>query len=325
MTPRPSEDPRALPEAGRQPRRRRRSRFREDYVTQHLPSRRRDPAEDRVTSTQVASPAIGLAVEPRRSQPLVLPNWRQLATLAAPHIVAAVSIAVAVAVATMLGEFSILFLVPLILPSILLGSLDRSRVGQGWRAATSVNLATVLMLFPLLIIRQSTVRVPYLSGEHGTMFAAVISTIAVLVTLGAIAVYVGWVSRQDPEAAPLLFLPAAMLVPLLVSATEFARLDAALAVAGMIFGLVAVLTLLSSLLPPVYTVFVGPMAVAVEVLFVSLVRQDRIFPIGVGPIGMALFAVVIVAAMALVVSLPALSLWMHRVETFRVRQVREAV
>jgi hypothetical protein len=325
MSPRPSEDPRALPETERQPRRRPRSRFRDDHVTQHLPSRNREVVEDRVTRTQVTSSNARQTVEPRRSQPLVLPDWRQLVTLAAPHVVAALSIAVAVSLATSLGEFSLLFVAPLILPSILLGSLDRSRVGQGWRAATSVNLATMLMLFPLLVIRQSTVRVPYLSGEHGTTFAAVVSTAGVLLAMGAIAFYVGWVSRQDPESAPLLFLPAAMLVPLLVSASEFARLDAALAVAGMIFGLVAVLTLLSSLMPPAYTVFVGPMAVAVEVLFVSLVRQDRIFPIGVGPVGMALFALVIVAAMALVVSLPAISIWMHRVETFRVRHLREAV
>ena len=91
-------------------------------------------------------------------------------------------------------------------------------------------------------------------------------------------------------------MPAALLVPLLTSATEFARLEPALPVAGMIFAIATALTVVASMLPAAYTVFVAPIAVAIEVLFVTVVRQDRIFPVGVGEAGMTLFALVVVAA-----------------------------
>ncbi|HEV2128312.1 MAG TPA: hypothetical protein VGR22_06825 [Thermomicrobiales bacterium] len=235
---------------------------------------------------------------------------------------AAASIAGAAAVTAIMGVFTALFVIPLVVPSLILGAMDRSRIGQGWPAAVGVNLATMLLLLPTLVIRQSAVHVPYLTSEHGTMFVAVASTIAVIFTMVSIALVAAWASRQDPESSPMLFMPAAMLVPLMTSASEFAQLDVALAAAGTIFALTALLTLISSLMPPIYTMFVGPLAVAVEVLFVSLIRQDRIFPTGATPIGMALFGFVILAAIALTVLLPAMSSWMQRVEMFRGRWLR---
>jgi hypothetical protein len=62
--------------------------------------------------------------------------------------------------------------------------------------------------------------------------------------------------------------------------------------------------------------------VAAEVLFVTLVRQDRIFPIGAGEVGMGMFAVVVMAAIAIVVMLPAISSWMRQVEIIRLYQAQ---
>ena len=319
MPPRSSEQPRYSPQPVRRPRRQPRIRPWEDQVTQQLPSRSRE-AEDRVTHTRVVMEPPAEVTRP--GPPLVLPSWRHMATLAAPDLVAMVSFMMAFAVASAVGESSVLFVLPLILPSLLLGAFNGTQVGQGWRSAVTVNLATMLVLFPLLVIRQSTVRVPYLDAAHGTVYAAVVSTVAVLVALIGIALYAAWTSRQDPESAHLLLLPAAMLVPLLTSATEFAGIGNALPVAGLIFALAAGLTLVASMLPPAYTVFVGPVAVAAEVLFVTLVRQERIFPVGIGEVGMVLFASVVVAAIGLVVMLPAISSWMQQVETLRLRQER---
>jgi hypothetical protein len=246
-----------------------------------------------------------------------MPGWRHLVLVAAPDLVAALSFMAAVAVASLTGVASVLFVLPLIIPSLVLGGADRSLFGQGWRSAAAVNLATMLLLFPLLVIRQSAVRVPYLDGAHGTVFAAVISTMAVLVALVGVAAFAAWSARQDPESAPMLLLPAALMVPLLTSATEFARLQTAIWVAAMIFAAASALTLLASLLPPRYTVFVAPIAVAAEVLYVTVVRQDRIFPVGVGEAGMTLFATVIISAIGLVVIIPGLSAWMLQVDMRR--------
>ncbi|MDQ3523605.1 MAG: hypothetical protein M3451_00930, partial [Chloroflexota bacterium] len=74
-----------------------------------------------------------------------------------------------------------------------------------------------------------------------------------------------------------------------------------------------------------YVVFVAPLAVAVEVLFVTIVRQDRILPVGVNEVGMALFATVVVAAIALVVVLPSMSAWLSKVDQFRLSNQRRTV
>jgi hypothetical protein len=278
-----------------------------------------------VTRRAFADQAVASAVSApvRRPRPIVLPGWRYVAILAAPDLVFTASFLLALAVAASVGEASILFVAPLIVPGLVLAALDRSRVGQGWRASVAVNLATTLVLFPLLVIRQSTVRVPYLDLAHGTVYAAVMSTGAVLLTLIGIALFAAWASRQDPETAPLVFLPAALLVPLLTSATQFAGLSAALLVAGMIFASAAALTVIASLLPTAYVVFVAPVAVAAEVLFVTVVRQDRIFPVGAGQAGMALFSAVIVAAIAIAVMLPAISSWMRKVEILWLYRAQE--
>jgi hypothetical protein len=312
MPPRAQEEPRHVPQperrSNREPQRRR-----EDRVTRNAPSAAR--SEDRVTRTGFAADAARPAATAGRRPPaLVMPGWRYMLTLAAPDLVATASFMLTLGVAALFGETSILFVLPLVIPNLILAAMDRSQVGQGWKAAVAVNLATTLVLFPLLVIRQSTVRVPYLDLAHGTVYAAVMSTSAVILALFGIALYAAWASRQDPETAPLVFMPAALLVPLLTSATEFAALSVALVVAGMIFASAAALTVVASLLPSAFLVFVAPLAVAGEVLFVTLVRQDRIFPVGAGQAGIALFAAVVVAAIAMAVMLPAISSWMRQVE-----------
>lgn len=320
MPPRNPEHHGQNPQPARAPGRRRSPVRREDRVERQVPSHNERSGEDRVTRTGFTHESATAAVAPsRRAAPMVLPGWRHIMVLAAPDAIATISLLIAFATVAVTGEFSPLFVVPLIIPSIVLGVLNLSDVGQGWRASVSVNLATILVLFPMLVIRQSTVRVPYLDAAHGTVFAAVMSTVAVLIALAGVALYAAWASRQDPESAPILFLPAAMMVPLLTSATEFARLDSALLVAGLIFAIATCLTLVASMLPPVFTVFVAPFAVAIEVLFVTLVQQQRIFPVGVGEAGMALFASVIVASIGLVVMLPAMSSWFQQVELLRMQ------
>ncbi|CAN5803311.1 hypothetical protein BH20CHL2_BH20CHL2_06830 [soil metagenome] len=237
----------------------------------------------------------------------------------------ATSIVFAFVVVSLTGANSAWFLVPLVIPGLVLGRFRGSGHGSRWRESVGINLGTMLILFPLLIIRQSTVRVPYLDMAHGTVFAAMLSTAAVVVALAGVALAAAWIAKEDAEASAILFLPAALMVPLLTSATEFAELRSALLVAGSIFTIATMLMFLASMLPPGYVVFVAPLAVAVEVLFVTIVRQDRILPVGVNEVGMALFATVVVAAIALVVVLPSMSAWLSKVDQFRLSNQRRTV
>lgn len=286
-----------------------------DRVTRESPTSR-PSGEDVVTSYQpvMEAPTVDGAV---RQPAVVLPEARLMLSLAAPGLVTTASIALAFAIVTMTGANSAWFIAPVVLPGLLLGALRPTGAGGRWRESAGINLATMLILFPLLIIRQSTVRVPYLDMAHGTVFAALLSTSAVLMALVGLAGATAWISRESPEASALLFMPAALLVPLLTSATEFAELESALLVAGSIFLVATVLLLIASVVPAAYVVFVAPLAVALEVLFVTMVRQDRIFPVGVNEAGMALFAAVVVAAIALVVMLPSLSTWLNTIDQIR--------
>src|SRR5665811_117921 len=297
----------------------------EDRVTSETPAPSANAGHDRVTfrGHSAVSHTARRAVPP--ASPFVLPNVRQMLSLVAPVLVASISLGLAYLVASMRGTSSAIFIVPMVIPGLILGALHGNGASNRWRESVGINLATMLILFPLLIIRQSTVRVPYLDFAHGTVYAAMLSTAAVLIALAGLAVTVAWISREDPESSAILFMPAAMLVPLLTSATEFAELDSALLVTGLIFVLAAILAMIASIVPPAYVVFVAPLAVAFEVLFVTLVRQDRIFPVGVNEAGMALFATVVVSAIALVVMLPSLSIWMSKVDRFRELQQRALI
>ncbi len=288
----------------------------EDRVTSEVPLLVPAGEEDHVTSHRPVSPASTDARIRGRDR-FVFPDARLIASLVAPGTVMALSIVLTFVVASMTGANSAWFLAPLVVPGLILGAFRGSGAGSRWRESVGINMATMLILFPLLIIRQSTVRVPYLDIAHGTVFSAMVSTSAVVVALGGVALASAWIAREDAESSAMLFLPAALMVPLLTSATEFAELGAALLVAGCIFVVTAILTFFASVMPSGYVVFVAPLAVAVEVLFVTMVRQDRIFPVGVNEAGMALFAAVVVAAIAFVVVLPSVSAWLSKVDQLR--------
>lgn len=296
----------------------------EDQVTNQVPVAVPSGTIDRVTSQRHAAPSSAHA-RTVRAHRFVFPHARLIASIMAPGVVMATSIVFAFVVVSLTGANSAWFLAPLVIPGLVLGAFRGSGTGSRWRKSVGINLGTMLILFPLLIIRQSAVRVPYLDMAHGTVFAAMLSTAAVVVALAGVALAAAWIAREDAEASAILFLPAALMVPLLTSATEFAELRSALLVAGSIFIVATMLMFLASMLPLGYVVFVAPLAVAVEVLFVTIVRQDRIFPVGVNEVGMALFATVVVAAIALVVVLPSMSAWLSKVDQFRLSNQRRTV
>lgn len=288
----------------------------DDQVTRETPVLAPESNVDRVTSHRHVRHSVENSQIAQVAH-VVFPDARQVLSLVAPGVVMTMSIVLAFAVASMTGANSAWFLAPLVVPGLILGAFRGGGAGSCWRESVGINLGTMLILFPLLIISKSAVRVPYLDMAHGTVFAAMLSTAAVVVALAGVALAAAWIAREDAESSAMLFLPAALMVPLLTSATEFAELSAALLVAGSIFVVATILTVFASMLPSSYVVFVAPLAVAAEVLFVTMVRQDRIFPVGVNEAGMVLFATVVVVAIALVVVLPSLSAWFSRIDQLR--------
>ncbi|HYI23920.1 MAG TPA: hypothetical protein VD767_00790, partial [Thermomicrobiales bacterium] len=247
-----------------------------------------------------------------RSRP-VLPSMQSILSLAFPCALMAFSIAIVL----LLGRYTPfglpIWAIGVYLPTVVLAWLSGSRVRSPWQRAALINLATMAVVFPVLVVRQSVVRIPFVGSENGTLLPPVIATVSVVVLLGVIAVASAILSQEDPEFAGIVFLPAAMMVPLLAGQSDLVSLSSGLLLALAIFSVAAVLTAVASIVPPMVTVAIPPVTIAVEFLVLSAVRSSATFPVGASTMAKVLFFSIVVLTVALAVLVPFLSTWIRQV------------
>ena len=226
-------------------------------------------------------------------------------------------VAFSAAIVLLLGAFTPLGLpiwaAGLFIPTILLAVTASTVAFQAWRRTAIVNLATLAMVFPVLVIRQSVIRVPFVDGGNGTMLAPVLATVAVILLLTLLAVACAVLSQEDPEQAGIMFLPAALLVPLLAGQSELISLSSALKLALGVYMASALLTVVASMLPVVAATLVVPAAIGVEFIYFTLFQTTSIFPTGSGLTAKVLFSAVVVVTVALAIAVPMLSTWIRQV------------
>lgn len=319
----------------------------EDHVTE-TPVRRRSYARrdvnrprrrDEVTGTGLQAAAIpgdlvtGTRSAPQRrarSQsrggggnpawrwtPIVMPSLRQIFEQALPTLIMALSALLGLLVIDRLPSLEGLWAPIVLAPSVAFYLFANKQVHPLWRRSALMNLAAVGVFYPLLIVRQSYLRVPYVEWGNGTLSMPLVSTLTIVVLLLAIALAAAWMSREDPEYAGVLFLPAAMLVPFFAGATEIVSLRTALIVAVSVFLASSVLTVVASMLPGSFPMLIAPVALAIEFLVLPLSDNVPIFPLGAGTAAKLLFFVVLATTVGLTVAMPGLAGW--------VRQVRDLV
>lgn len=248
---------------------------------------------------------------------IVMPSFRQMLEQAVPTLVMAVSLLLGLLVVQRIPSLEG-FWAPLVLtPSVVLFLLADKQVHPMWRRFALMNLGVVGVFYPLLIVRQSYLRVPYVEWGNGTLRMPAISTLTIVVMLCAIALVAAWMSQDDPEYAGVLFLPAALLVPFFAGATEIVSLQTALVIAASVFLAASILTIVASMLPGAYPMLVAPIALAMEFLVLPLSDSVPIFPLGAGMASKLLFFVVLATTVGLTVAMPSLAAW--------VRQVRDLV
>lgn len=248
---------------------------------------------------------------------IVMPSFRQILEQAFPTMLMALSLLVGFLIIQRLPSFEGLWAPIVLTPSVLLFLLADKQVHPLWRKTAMINLVSVGAFYPLLIMRQSYLRVPYVGWGNGTLQMPIVATLTIVVMLLAIAMMAAWMSQEDPEYAGVLFLPAALLVPFFAGATEIVSLRVALVIAVIVFASASVLTVVASMLPGAYPLLVAPIALAIEFMIIPLSESVPIFPLGAGTASKLLFFVILATTVGLTISMPSIAAW--------VRQVRDLV
>lgn len=304
-----------------------------DNVVAPAPAPKRQPRRrDRVVETSVQMSATTAdavtSVAPSRPRrkvrqhrgggawgwsPMVLPSFRQVLEQIVPTSVMALSLLLGIIIIQRLPFLEQLWALIVLTPSVLLYFFADSVVHPLWRRWALLNLATVGVFYPLLIVRQSYLRVPFVGWGNGTLSMPLISTLTVVFLLFALAIAAAWMSQDDPEYAGVLFLPSAMLVPFFAGATEIVSLRTALVIAAIVYLVSSFLTVVASMLPGSYPLLVAPIAIALEFLVLPLSNSAPIFPTGAGAASKLLFFVILATTVGLAVAMPSLAAWVRSV------------
>jgi hypothetical protein len=243
----------------------------------------------------------------------VLPQPMQIAEQALPNVLMALSAAVVLLLGTFTPFGIPVWAAGLFIPTVILALTANDSIHLPCNRAAMINIATMAMIFPVLVIRQSVVRIPFVDAGNGTLLAPTIATAAVIGLLLVLAVACAVLSQEDPEYSGIIFLPAAMMVPLLAGQSNLVSLSSALFLAVGIFGVSALLTVLASVLPGAFPSLIAPATIGLEFVLLTAFRSDSIFPIGAGNTAKILFFVIVVATVSLAIMVPMMSVWVRQV------------
>lgn len=266
----------------------------------------------RAEPAPVANPPIGRSLAWSWSPP-VLPAPRQIAEQAFPNLLMAASTLAVLALGTFTSFGVPVWAAGIFIPSVLLALLSNDSVHVPRQRAAIVNIATMAMIFPVLVIRQSVVRVPFVDGGNGTLLAPAVATAAVIGLLLMLALACAVLSQEDPEYSGIMFLPAAMMVPLLAGQSDLVSLPSALLLATAIFFVASLLTVLASILPGAFPALIAPATIGLEFVLLTVFRNTSLFPTGAGSTAKVLFFAIVVATLILAIVVPMLSVWTRQV------------
>jgi hypothetical protein len=242
-----------------------------------------------------------------------MPSFRQILEQALPTLVMAISLLLGLLVIDRAPFLEGVWAAFVLIPSVAFYLASDRQTRPMWRRSALMNLAAVGVFYPLLIVRQSYLRVPYVEWGNGTLAMPLGATLTVVFLLAAMAIAAAWMSQDDPEYAGVLFLPAALLVPFFAGATEIVSLRTALVIAAGVFIASSVLTVVASMLPGAYPMLVAPIALALEFMVLPLSDSVPIFPIGAGTASKLLFFVVLATTVGFTAAMPSLAGWVHQV------------
>jgi hypothetical protein len=230
-----------------------------------------------------------------------------------PNLLMAVSAALVLLLGTSTPWGVPIWAAGIFIPSVILALSSTAAIRGPWKRAALINVATMAMIFPVLVVRQSVVRIPFVGGGNGTLMAPAIATAAVIGLLLVLAIACAVLSQEDPEYSGIIFLPAAMMVPLLAGQSDLVSLTSALYLTVGIFTVSGFLTIVSSILPGAFPSLVAPATIGLEFVLLSVFQSTSIFPTGASGTAKVLFFAIVVTTVALATLAPMMSVWMRQV------------
>lgn len=245
--------------------------------------------------------------------PIVMPSIHQVLEQAVPTLTMALSLLLSMLIVDRIPFIEVIWALVVLAPSVALFMVADPQIHPLWRRSALLNLAAVGVFYPLLIVRQSYLRVPFVEWGNGTLTMPMVSTFTVTLLLMGLAIAAAWMSQDDPEYAGVLFLPAAMLVPFFAGATEIVSLRSALIIAATVFLFSSVMTVIASVLPGSFPMLVAPIALALEFFVLPLAENVPIFPVGAGMASKLLFFVLLATTVGLTFAMPSLANWVRSV------------
>lgn len=285
-------------------------------VPVRAPRARVEPAPARAvqTAARQAQPRARARTRPQ-AEMIVLPTPRQVVGQTVPSLVAAISLVLCAAGAVLLSPRGLPIWAAFLLgPSLILFLTANRLTHPYWRNAALANMATVAVILPILAIRRFTIAVPSFEHGHGILLAPVLATLAAIVAFAVLALSIAFATREDPEYAGLLLLPACLMVPMCVGMSMNLTLSSWLKATALVFVATGLATVVASLLPGALAALVAPVAIALEFLFLTFIERTPVFPQSTGPVAIALFWSVLIAAVVLAVLLPVFSAWLGRID-----------
>ncbi|MEJ7838676.1 MAG: hypothetical protein WKF81_07655 [Thermomicrobiales bacterium] len=247
----------------------------------------------------------------RKDFSFVVPQPRQMLSQTMPDLLVFVTALVVLAIGPLEPLGVPVWTMALLIPSLLIFLLSSPETRPLWRRTTIVNLLVLGVLFPALVVRQSVVDIPYLDRSTGTLWPPLLATVGVAVVLIGLALASAVLANEDPEYAGVLYLPAAMLVPILAGPVDVTDFRTSVFGIALIYLVVAGLTVVASVLPGAFPTLVAPVAIAVEFMALTAYRNESIFPIGAGTTSKVLFYGIVFVAVSLAIAVPTMSLWVR--------------
>ena len=245
---------------------------------------------------------------------MVLPSAHQVVAQVIPDVSIALVLFLAAQFQTLLNPAEVSIWIALVFaPSLMMLALTDGRKNPLWRRAAMVNFITVGALLPICVVARYLVRTPYLDEAHGAVIPTVLGLLAALAVLLGLGFASAVLSREDPEYAGVLILPACLLIPVCLGEGRVSSLDRTLLAASIVFLVSAVATVVASLLTGALPALVAPAFFAGEFVLLSVLQDLPSIPRDAAPFISIAFLTLVFAAGAMTVIVPILSIWCARV------------
>ena len=238
------------------------------------------------------------------------PSWPGALAVAFPDAVTACGAAVPAMVEPLRRPGALPFvIIALVLLHVGGYALSRALGLEVWRRIWLVNLLVGAALVPALTVQSTLLRMPYVSLERGSAGPAILASIAVAAVMLLIVGVVAASAWTAPEDASLLFLPVALVVPIVLGLpTDRSELRALQALA-LSFGLAALMTALAHLFPRGSRSLFGPIGMAIVLVVLTAIDRGPAYhatSVGVASLTTRLF---LGAAILFLAAVPLLALW----------------